>query len=187
MLRSMFGMGFSEIVVILVVALIFLGPEKLPGAAKSISKGIRDLRKQTREIQDTIENDEQIGGAIRDLRSALRGEEIRTPPKKPVPPPGVPVPGEKPPDSLAAGATPPPAPTPPGNVEDAAAPTAAAPEPAAAPATAEAPAIAEAPVAPAVTLPPVVGEVAMLDEAEDDSAEAGVVVRPAAGTVAKGR
>ena len=63
MLRPMFGMGFSEIVVILVVALIFLGPEKLPGAAKSISKGIRDLRKQTKELQQTIENDEHIGGA----------------------------------------------------------------------------------------------------------------------------
>ena len=73
----MFGMGFSEIVVILVVALIFLGPEKLPEAAKSISKGIRDLRKQSRDLQVQIESDEHIGGAIRDLRSALRGEEPR--------------------------------------------------------------------------------------------------------------
>ena len=69
----MFGMGMNEILVILVVAMLFLGPEKLPDAAKTISKGIRDLRKQTREFQDTIENDTEIGGAIRDIKSALRG------------------------------------------------------------------------------------------------------------------
>src|SRR5215813_5269662 len=77
MLPSMFGMGGSEILVILIVALIFLGPDKLPDAATKISKGIRELRRQTREVQQTIENDTQIGGAIRDLKSALRGEEIR--------------------------------------------------------------------------------------------------------------
>lgn len=70
----MFGIGGSEIIVILVVALLFLGPDKLPDAAKTISKGIRDLKKQSRALQQQIENDEQIGGAIRDLKSALRGE-----------------------------------------------------------------------------------------------------------------
>ncbi|MBK9071784.1 MAG: twin-arginine translocase TatA/TatE family subunit [Myxococcales bacterium] len=75
----MFGMGGSEILVILIVALIFLGPDKLPDAAKKISKGLRDLRKHTRQIQDSIENDTQVGGAIRDLKSALRGDEMRAP------------------------------------------------------------------------------------------------------------
>ncbi len=79
---AMFGMGMNEILVILVVAMLFLGPEKLPDAAKTISKGIRDLRKQTREFQDTIENDTEIGGAIRDIKSALRGEDMRRPPVK---------------------------------------------------------------------------------------------------------
>jgi sec-independent protein translocase protein TatB len=85
MLRSMFGMGGTEILVILIVALLFLGPDKLPDAAKKISKGIRDLKKQSRVLQQTIEDDENIGGAIRDLKSALRGEDepIRPRPIKP--------------------------------------------------------------------------------------------------------
>src|SRR6201989_1208855 len=81
MLRSMFGMGGSEILVILIVALLCLGPDKLPEAAKSISKGIRDIKKQTRVLQQTIEDDEHIGGAIRDLKRALPGEEIPVRPK----------------------------------------------------------------------------------------------------------
>ena len=84
MLPAMFGMGGTEILVILIVALIFLGPDKLPEAAKQISKGIRDIKKQSRALQQTIEDDENIGGALRDLRSALRGEE--SPPPRPKPP-----------------------------------------------------------------------------------------------------
>lgn len=71
----MFGIGGSEVIVILIVALIFLGPDKLPGAAKQASKVIRDLKKGSRQLTETIEKDKNIGGAIRDIRSALRGEE----------------------------------------------------------------------------------------------------------------
>lgn len=81
---SMFGMGGSEILVILIVALLFLGPDKLPDAAKKISKGIREIKKQSRSLQEQIENDEHVGGAIRDLKSALRGEELPSSRPKPV-------------------------------------------------------------------------------------------------------
>lgn len=87
----MFGMGGTEILVILVVAMIFLGPEKLPEAAAKISKGIRDIRKQQRELTQTIENDTELGGAIRDLKSALRGDDIRRPPVRKPPPAEAPV------------------------------------------------------------------------------------------------
>jgi sec-independent protein translocase protein TatB len=86
MLPAMFGMGGTEIIVILIVALLFLGPDKLPDAARKISQGIRDIKKQTRVLQRTIEDDEHIGGAIRDLRSALRGEEEPIRPPKPAKP-----------------------------------------------------------------------------------------------------
>jgi Tat protein translocase TatB subunit len=73
----MFGLGMGELIVIAVVALLVLGPEKLPDAAKSLSKGIRDFRKHSKDLQQSLEDDEEIGGAIRDLKSALRGEEVR--------------------------------------------------------------------------------------------------------------
>jgi len=127
-----FGIGGSEILVILIIALLFLGPDKLPDAAKQISKGIRDLKKQSRALQQTIENDEHIGGAIRDLKSALRGEDI------PVRPPVRTLPENtiaKPADGEAAGAAP-----------------ATPAEPDAKPAE-----LAEA--KPSVTLPPLAGEI----------------------------
>jgi sec-independent protein translocase protein TatB len=70
----MFGMGMGEIILIAVVALLVLGPERLPGAAKAIGKGIRDLRAQTKDLQSTIEQDTQIGDAVREIRGALRGD-----------------------------------------------------------------------------------------------------------------
>jgi len=72
----MFGLGMGEILVIAIVALLFLGPEKLPDAAKTLSKGIRDLRRTTKELQRTIEDDTQVGDAIRDIKSALRGDSM---------------------------------------------------------------------------------------------------------------
>ncbi len=64
----------GEIILIAVVALLVLGPERLPGAAKAIGKGIRDLRAQTKDLKTTIEHDTEIGEAVREIRGALRGD-----------------------------------------------------------------------------------------------------------------
>ncbi len=52
--QLMFGLGFTEILVILVVALIFLGPEKLPEAAKMIGKTLGEFRRAVDEIRFDI-------------------------------------------------------------------------------------------------------------------------------------
>lgn len=74
----------GEVIIILIIALLFLGPDKLPEAAKTISEGIRGFRKQTKELQRTIEDDTEIGDAIRDIKSALRGDELN-PTRRPPP------------------------------------------------------------------------------------------------------
>jgi sec-independent protein translocase protein TatB len=83
----MFGMGMGELLLILVVALLFVGPDKLPNAARAIGKGIRDFRKHTKDLQSTIEQDEKLGEAVRELRSALQGDPARPPPPPARPPP----------------------------------------------------------------------------------------------------
>ncbi|MDQ5825960.1 MAG: twin-arginine translocase TatA/TatE family subunit [Chloroflexota bacterium] len=42
---EIFGMGFGEILMIALVALIVLGPERLPDAARSLGKGIAEVRR----------------------------------------------------------------------------------------------------------------------------------------------
>ena len=99
----MFGMGMGELVLVLVIALLVVGPDKLPDAAKAIGKGIRDFRRHTQDLQDTLEQDEKLGEAVRELRSALRDDPFRVrplPPRPAVPPP---LPPAAEPASEAAG------------------------------------------------------------------------------------
>ncbi len=50
----MFGIGFTEIVVILVIALIVLGPEKLPELAKALGRAMKEFRTATDEIKRSV-------------------------------------------------------------------------------------------------------------------------------------
>jgi len=50
----MFGIGMQELLIILVVALIFIGPSKLPEVARSIAKGLREVRKASDDLRSTI-------------------------------------------------------------------------------------------------------------------------------------
>ena len=106
----MFGMGMGELLLILVVALLFVGPDKLPNAARAIGKGIRDFRKHTQDLQSTLEQDEKLGEAVRELRSALRDDPLRPRPPAPRPPPPAPPGGGT--DALTGPAGPPSPPAP---------------------------------------------------------------------------
>lgn len=52
----MFGIGVPELLVILVVALIVLGPKRLPDVAKALGKGLSEFRKATADLTDELRN-----------------------------------------------------------------------------------------------------------------------------------
>ncbi len=52
--RAIFGLGTTEMVVILAVVLIFFGPKKLPELAKGLGKGLREFRKASDEVGQAI-------------------------------------------------------------------------------------------------------------------------------------
>jgi len=56
----MFGMGFMEILFIAIVAIIFLGPEKLPGAMVDIAKFIKNMKNAITDAKNTINEEINI-------------------------------------------------------------------------------------------------------------------------------
>jgi Tat protein translocase TatB subunit len=48
----MFGIGMPELVLILAVALIVLGPKRLPEIARALGKGLAEFRRATDELKD---------------------------------------------------------------------------------------------------------------------------------------
>jgi sec-independent protein translocase protein TatB len=53
----MFNIGTQELLVILLLALIVVGPQKLPELARSIGRGMREFRKMQDEVKDMVKVD----------------------------------------------------------------------------------------------------------------------------------
>ncbi|MFO7179351.1 MAG: Sec-independent protein translocase protein TatB, partial [Pseudomonadota bacterium] len=98
----MFGLSFSELVVISVVALVAVGPQKLPGMLRTLGQWLRKLRIMTHEVRtqtgiDELLRAEGLQGGLTELRSLIRGQAPAfTPPYTPPPPPPPPPPPEPP-------------------------------------------------------------------------------------------
>lgn len=50
----MFGIGTTELLIIMLVALIVLGPTKLPGIARSLGKALGEFRRVSTDVQRTL-------------------------------------------------------------------------------------------------------------------------------------
>ena len=126
----MFNLGAGELLVILIVALLVLGPTKLPGAARQMGKAMAELRRMTagfqKEFQDAVnepvEGFRDVLDADKESEARRRGREATermaaqrrgtppaTPPEAPMSAPGPQTPPATPPEApmSAAGAEPP--------------------------------------------------------------------------------
>jgi sec-independent protein translocase protein TatB len=94
----MFGIDFSEILVIFAIALVVLGPEKLPKLAQTVGRWIGRARAMARQFREQLEQEADALQRTADLRAHMKA-------------PSSPASGPDP-DIASAHMTPPPAPAP---------------------------------------------------------------------------
>ena len=76
----MFGLGFSELLVIFIIALIFIGPKKLPELAKGLGKGIRQFQDAAKGLTDQLQDAGESESAHQNkIADATRQDEIIPP------------------------------------------------------------------------------------------------------------
>jgi TatA/E family protein of Tat protein translocase len=50
-----FGIGTTELIIILIIALLIFGPSRLAGIGSSMGRAIRDFRKSVKDVEETDE------------------------------------------------------------------------------------------------------------------------------------
>ncbi|MFZ0133356.1 MAG: twin-arginine translocase TatA/TatE family subunit [Desulfobacterales bacterium] len=67
----MFGIGMPEMLLILAIALIVIGPKKLPDLAKSMGRALREFKKATSELKESIELDSELKEVKKSFKDSL--------------------------------------------------------------------------------------------------------------------
>lgn len=89
----MFGIGMPELLLIMALALIVIGPKKLPDIARALGRGLSEFKRATEELKSTVTDEMRTA----DTRDRLTKEEKigvpgsdtsgeQTPPEKSTPP-----------------------------------------------------------------------------------------------------
>ena len=68
----MFGVGTSELIIILLIALLILGPKEIPKVARTLGRGMREIQRAKDELKKNIEfeddNVSEIKSEINELK-----------------------------------------------------------------------------------------------------------------------
>lgn len=68
----MFGIGLPELILILALALIVVGPDKLPEMARSVAKGVLELKKTVNTLKESLEEENPFDTVKPELEDAAR-------------------------------------------------------------------------------------------------------------------
>ncbi len=79
----MFDFGFSELLVIFVVALVVLGPTRLPGLVHKVGRWVGKARSMAREFREQLENEVNVEELNRAVRRTVMDEPAPAPPVPP--------------------------------------------------------------------------------------------------------
>ncbi|NOY83628.1 MAG: twin-arginine translocase subunit TatB [Nitrospirae bacterium] len=71
----MFGIGIPELLVILVIAFVVVGPEKLPKLARSLGKGFYELRRATDGLREEFEKEDVSSGEMLPIKKETEKED----------------------------------------------------------------------------------------------------------------
>jgi Tat protein translocase TatB subunit len=74
----MFNLGFSELILLGVIALVFIGPDQLPELARVIGRLLNEWKRATSDFQSTITTDLQQSLQQKRI-DALEQEELKSP------------------------------------------------------------------------------------------------------------
>lgn len=93
----MFGIGLPELLVVAVVALLVLGPARLPELARSLGKGLAEFRRASADLRSSLmDATQEAREPLEEMQRELR-EATRLPPATPGATPGTPA------DAVASG------------------------------------------------------------------------------------
>ena len=75
----MFGIGFPELLLIAVIALVVIGPKRLPDLARALGRGFAEFRRATDELKRTFEEESRAARAEELRQKLLEEGKIRPP------------------------------------------------------------------------------------------------------------